>query len=456
MAHPLQHAQSSARKFGGTAKDYLPIHNWFDETKAFLSDFRHRALRHHAEGIFLAEQLFGIAIVNSEGTQVPVRYVGEQHVREDLGRSARLAVTNPSSTLDVRSASGRRNVNKQGGPFMNAANGHVRENGGPTTGPPAALEIATAPLHSAERVKELVAALEVPFDPSQIEWRVMNTTKNQQPVRGQVVPYADQRAYTDRLNALFTPAGWTRKYTIHTSASFERSKDQKIVAKVLVTCELTIFGLGSHSATGEEWADDDNACTSAEAQAFKRACSCLGLGRYLYYFTGTWVDLDDRKRPKTVPHLAGWATPAGWLQGLRPSCAGDRKATERTAAGNGGSGQHNGGGASAHRNSILHEIEQMEHVVGKRMYRGLLKTVARVWNPKDIQDLTIKQKVLAHLQAAERGLRRAEAARAKAGLAALAGVLGSLRLGSLGQVDNLKTLLEIVVALEEAAPGARE
>jgi hypothetical protein len=40
----------------------------------------------------------------------------------------------------------------------------------------------------------------------------MNTTKGQQPARGQVVPYADQRAHTDRLNALFTPAGWTRKY----------------------------------------------------------------------------------------------------------------------------------------------------------------------------------------------------------------------------------------------------
>ncbi|HYU44654.1 MAG TPA: Rad52/Rad22 family DNA repair protein [Terriglobales bacterium] len=133
----------------------------------------------------------------------------------------------------------------------------------------------------AERVKELVAALEVPFDPSQIEWRVMNTTKDQQPARGQVVPYADQRAYTDRLNTLFTPAGWTRKYTIHTSANFERSKDQKMAAKVLVTCEVTIFGLGSHSATGEERADDDNAGTAAEAQAFKRACACFGLGRYL-------------------------------------------------------------------------------------------------------------------------------------------------------------------------------
>ena len=85
------------------------------------------------------------------------------------------------------------------------------------------------------------------------------------------------------------------------------------------------------------------------------------------------------------------------------------------------------------------------------MYRGLLKTVARVWNPKDIQEKAIQEKVLAHLQAAERGLRRAEAARKQAGLAAFARVLGSLRLSSLDQVDNLKALQEIVVALEAAA-----
>jgi hypothetical protein len=86
MAHPLKHAENSARRFGGKAEDYLPIHNSFDESKAFLSDFRHRTLRHHAEGIFLVEKFFGVAMVNSDGNQVPVRYVGEQHVREDLGR----------------------------------------------------------------------------------------------------------------------------------------------------------------------------------------------------------------------------------------------------------------------------------------------------------------------------------------------------------------------------------
>jgi len=175
---------------------------------------------------------------------------------------------------------------------------------------------------------------------------------------------------------------------------------------------------------------------------------------YLYYFTGTWVDLDDRKRPKTVPQLAGWATPAGWLEGLRPSCTRVQKPSDRAAAGNGSNVQRYGG-ASAHRNGIVQEIAQMEQLVGKRMYRGLLKSVARVWNPKDIQSPEIQQKVLAHMQAAERGLRRAEAARERSGLAAFAGVLGSLRVSSLGQVDNLKTLQEIVAALEAAASRAK-
>jgi uncharacterized protein DUF6915 len=85
MAHPLEHAQSSARKFGGKAEDYLAIHHWFDESKGFFPDFRHRALRHHSEGIFLAERIFGVAVRNSNGREVPVRYIGEQHVKEDLG-----------------------------------------------------------------------------------------------------------------------------------------------------------------------------------------------------------------------------------------------------------------------------------------------------------------------------------------------------------------------------------
>ena len=341
---------------------------------------------------------------------------------------------------------------------MSPTNGHANDSANTSTtavqqlGTPASdINVPTASTLTATKNKELIANLEVPFHPSVIEWRVTNTSKGGSP-RGQVMPYADQRAYTDRLNTLVTPAGWTRRYTIHTSANFERSKDQKLAAKVLVTCELTIFGLGSHSATGEEWADNDNAATAAEAQSFKRACSCFGLGRYLYYFTGTWVDLDDRKRPKTVPKLDGWATPEGWRRGLRPHAEEDSKPAERTTAATNGNGDshRNGNGATDHGTSLVREIEQMEQALGKRMYRGLLKTLARVWNPKDIQDPAIEERVLTHMQAAERGFRRAEAARDKTGMAVFAAILGSLRLRSLNQVDNLKTLQEIVVALEAA------
>lgn len=85
MGHPWHHAISSAKKFGGKPEDYLPIHDWFDASKEFFCDFRHRALRHHAQGIYEAERVFGTYIVNSDGREVPVRLIGEQHVKEDLG-----------------------------------------------------------------------------------------------------------------------------------------------------------------------------------------------------------------------------------------------------------------------------------------------------------------------------------------------------------------------------------
>src|SRR4051812_3099312 len=83
--HPYHHAASSQRKWGGAAADYQAIHDWFDASKAHLPDLRHRALRHHAEGIFACEEVFGTTITNSAGREVPVRQIGEQHVQEDLG-----------------------------------------------------------------------------------------------------------------------------------------------------------------------------------------------------------------------------------------------------------------------------------------------------------------------------------------------------------------------------------
>ncbi len=304
-------------------------------------------------------------------------------------------------------------------------------------------------LYTTAQIKEFVSLLEVPFEPALIEWRVTNTSKGNGSNRGQVIPYADQRAYTDRLNALFSPAGWTRRYTVHTSANFQRTKDQKTTAKVLVTCELTIFGIGSHSATGEEWADDENAGTAAEAQAFKRSCACFGLGRYLYHFTGTWVDLDDRKRPKTIPKLAGWATPEGWRQGLRPGQTSNSRPLASTK--DNGNKTHQSGGTQGRHRELVQRIEEMADLLGKGLYRGLLKTTATAWKPSDITDLVVLERVLTHMQAAERGLKRLEAALDRTGPEPLATILRSFNLNSLDRVESLDTLHKIVLALEARA-----
>jgi hypothetical protein len=321
------------------------------------------------------------------------------------------------------------------------ANGHA--NGsipGPVakdSSPPTFFNAGTQAHFSPEQVRDFVSRLEVPFDPSVVEWRVTNTSRNGKP-RGQVMPYADQRAYTDRLNLLFTPAGWSRKYEVHTSPTFQRGTDQKPVAKIIVTCEVTIFGLGSHSATGEEWIDDQNAGTSAEAQAFKRACCCFGLGRYLYDFEGIWVDLDERKRPRTIPQLPKWATPQGWVQGLRSNPPAEP-------------GSASGKQAQSNSGSLVSEIEAMAGILGRGLYRGLLRDLARVWNPRDIKEYALQEKVLEHMHVAERGISRLKAAIDRTGTEPLTRVLKSLGIASLERMENLETLKRVVVALEEIA-----
>ena len=60
---------------------------------------------------------------------------------------------------------------------------------------------------SPERLQKIRELLNEPFDSREIKWRVTATSTNQTKhgpqKRGQLVAYADQRAYTDRLNDVF-------------------------------------------------------------------------------------------------------------------------------------------------------------------------------------------------------------------------------------------------------------
>jgi hypothetical protein len=299
-----------------------------------------------------------------------------------------------------------------------------------------------------EEFDGILRALEIPFDANLVQWRV--TEWSEDGTRGLMMPYADPRAYSDRLNNLFTPAGWTRRYTVQTSVPVQRSK-RGPAAKILVTCEVTIACIGTNSGTGEEWSDKENALTGAEAQAFKRALSCFGLGRYLYDVDGKWIELDQHGVPKKIPRLPQWATPKGWLAGLRPKPRRNRRALVR-ANGHSGNVEFRSYGVNGNSNgnsqTLVAEIEAMEKKIGKRLYRGLLKHVARAWSPQQIRESAVLEQVLAQMQGAQRGVMRLEAARERLAPEVVARIVVSLNTPP-AKLEDLQSLHTLVVALEK-------
>jgi len=319
-------------------------------------------------------------------------------------------------------------------------------------------------------VPRLLRELEVPFSPDQVRWRVTNTTNDKK--RGQIVPYADSRAYTDRLNALFTPQGWTREYKVETMTNITRvKKGESIVSgKVLVTCTVTIRGIGSHSGTGEEWADDDNGMTSADAQAFKRACSCFGLGRYFCDFQAVWVDLDQNRQPMRTPALFAWALPENWRKGMRPSgrngdssSAGSSNGTNGRSRANGNNspkasgngdpteGSIRGNASKPNGDDLDARILSMERTVGTVLYRNILREYGRVNQPKLIRDPAVKRTVLQMLESAIRGIERLEAVIQRLDAKTVEALLAKLQAPPLGQISDMKTLQHVVFGLEELA-----
>ena len=84
MASPYIHAESSAKKWGGVAEDYLEIHQLLDSTKAAFSDNRHRILTHNSWfSTNIIPLVFGHKRMNSAGREYIPKDVAEQHILED-------------------------------------------------------------------------------------------------------------------------------------------------------------------------------------------------------------------------------------------------------------------------------------------------------------------------------------------------------------------------------------
>ncbi|MCP5111632.1 MAG: hypothetical protein GY953_12435 [bacterium] len=245
------------------------------------------------------------------------------------------------------------------------------------------------------------------------------------------------------------------------------NKGSCVTGKVLVTCTLTIFGVGTHSGTGEEWADDANAMTSAEAQAFKRACVCFGLGRYLYDLPRSWVALDEHRRiVGQLPKLPDWAVPAQTHGGngrqSRPNVAPRerRPAPGRPAAQSGPNGRGNGDGRTNSRQGgrnrkpveLAVEIRKLEAGVGISLFRYCVQSLSGVEEPEKVKDPETLKAIRDRLRNAEKGVAKLRAAIEAAGYGTYAGLVREMNLASdaLDDIPDLATLRKLIQALGQA------
>jgi hypothetical protein len=130
--------------------------------------------------------------------------------------------------------------------------------------------------------------LRQPFAIEHIEFKI--ETKSKDGARGQASAYVDPRRYQERLDDCFGEANWSVEYRL--------LKDQSVIARIVVvdpeTGKTTIredvgeFDLGGRSEY-----------PVATAQAFKRACTALGLGRYLYFLPRMWGQLENNEFPES-------------------------------------------------------------------------------------------------------------------------------------------------------------
>ncbi|HMG84593.1 MAG TPA: Rad52/Rad22 family DNA repair protein [Terracidiphilus sp.] len=275
-----------------------------------------------------------------------------------------------------------------------------------------------------------------PFDPSEIKWRVTHT--NRDGSRGAVIAYADPRAYTDRLNQLFTPSGWTRSYQVSTVSSVTRKRRDKLIqtGKVLVTCTLTITGLGCHTGSGEEWADEQNAMTTAEAQAFKRAASCYGLGRYLYNFAEMWVPLNEYRQPVQFPKLPNWALPKGSVPAKsHPASGSHPPAAQR--------------GPIDQMTTV--KIEGFRRILGDPIYGEILWRVAHARRANAIPNAQLQDNVAEAMERASRGFSKAHSLADQIGETSFIAILDRLRIESMTTIPRLESLKTLVAELEREA-----
>ena len=184
--------------------------------------------------------------------------------------------------------------------------------------------------------------------------------------------------------------------------------------------------------------------TSAEAQAFKRACSCFGLGRYFYSFAEMWVDLNENKQPKCVPNLPAWALPKSQAPAKQPNAAGKCDQQPRSSL------TVAKGPLDA---SVTTKIEGHRQELGQALYLSILTMVAQARSARDIPNQQLQQSVLNWMESATRGLAQVRKLAAEIPETKFYSILDHHGVQSLARVPNFGVLKNLVDEMAQAAPS---
>jgi hypothetical protein len=129
-------------------------------------------------------------------------------------------------------------------------------------------------------LKEMFASLKKAFPSSSIEWRL--GTMNNDKSRGRALPYLTFQAVADRLDEVVGEENWKAEYVAGPAGG--------------VVCKLALRING-------EWIVKENGAGNTEMEgikggltdAFKRAATMWGVGRYLHAYNALWVEVDSQK-----------------------------------------------------------------------------------------------------------------------------------------------------------------
>lgn len=179
--------------------------------------------------------------------------------------------------------------------------------------------------------------------------------------------------------------------------------------------------------------------TAAEAQAFKRAASCFGLGRYLYNFAEMWVPLNEYRQPVEFPKLPQWALPKAGSAGRSHPAAGPRPAAIQR-------------GPIDQKTTV--RIEGFRQILGNPIYGEILWRAAHARRANEIPNAQLQTDVAEAMERAARGFHKVQSLAEEIGETAFITVMDRLRIESMTAIPRLETLKTSWASLNMRRPGS--